>query len=264
MSSQKTREAFPAKKGSKPVVTNIDTIIRNSQLKMKEFMTKKQEIDDQTNLLLGKDKLLSENINKVQSDINEKKKIKLDKENEYQEILNEIKELEEQNKKVLKNANEQEAYFKDGINYINSQLDTIKNGTIPENASKNFEIKRTVEEVNKYKEENNKLREKLYMLTRRLNELEIEYNEFSTDEVTNEKKAENGIETINKMFENHLKREQQKMEDDEIDENEENNNNEENDENNNNNNQQGNVNEQHVDSNQDNNNANNNNEGSPN
>ena len=89
------------------------------------------------------------------------------------ETKEEIKKFEIENKKVIKEANIQEAKLKDDINGINYKLDKIKNGTIPAEASKTFELKKGCEEVSDLKNENNKLREKLYLLSRRLYSLEV-------------------------------------------------------------------------------------------
>ena len=58
------REAFAQKKGSKrPVETNLDSIINQAQIKMKEMIAEKQETDKKTNLLIGQENVLNENIN---------------------------------------------------------------------------------------------------------------------------------------------------------------------------------------------------------
>ena len=147
------REAFTQKKGTKkPVESNLDNIINQAQIKMKEMIQEKQETDKKTNLLIGQENVLNEKLN---------------------ETKEEIKKFEIENKKVIKEANIQEAKLKDDINGINYKLDKIKNGTIPAEASKTFELKKGCEEVSDLKNENNKLREKLYLLSRRLYSLEV-------------------------------------------------------------------------------------------
>ena len=91
------------------------------------------------------------------------------------ETNEEIKKLEKENKRVIKEANIQEAKLKDDINNINNNLDKIKDGTIPAEASKVFELKKGCEEVSDLKDQNNKLREKLYLLSRRLYSLEVRF-----------------------------------------------------------------------------------------
>ena len=71
--SSKTRTAFPMKSGSKSAVeANLDKIINQSKLKVKEFMLKKKEIDKNITLLIGQENTLNNDINHLQSQINEK------------------------------------------------------------------------------------------------------------------------------------------------------------------------------------------------
>ena len=68
------REAFAPKKGSKrPVEANLDNIINQAQIKMKEMILEKQEIDKQTNTLIGQENVLNENINFLKNEISNKK-----------------------------------------------------------------------------------------------------------------------------------------------------------------------------------------------
>jgi chromosome segregation ATPase len=212
--SSKTRTAFPMKSGSKSAVeTNLDKIINQSKLKVKEFMLKKQEIDKNITLLIGQEQTLTNDINHIQSQINEKKSSIEAKKKEFDEIQVDIHNLQEEKKNLIKLQNEQEAKFKEGTNYINSQLDTIANGNIPELAQKRHEIKIQSDLVSKLKDENLMLYERLQVLTRRLEELERE-NKFSeNDDKTNKIKAENAIYSINEMFNFHEKLEKQKNED---------------------------------------------------
>jgi len=212
--SSKTRTAFPMKSGSKSAVeANLDKIINQSKLKVKEFMLKKQEIDKNITLLIGQENTLNNDINHLQSQINEKKSSIEAKKKEFEEIQNDIHNLQEEKKNMIKLQNEQEAKFKEGTNYINSQLDSIANGNIPELAQKRHEIKIQSDLVSKLKDENLMLYERLQVLTRRLEELERE-NKFSeNDDKTNKIKAENAIYSINEMFEFHEKLEKAKNED---------------------------------------------------
>ena len=212
--SSKTRTAFPMKSGSKSAVeTNLDKIINQSKLKVKEFMLKKQEIDKNITLLIGQEQTLTNDINHIQSQINEKKSSIEAKKKEFDEIQVDIHNLQEEKKNLIKLQNEQEAKFKEGTNYINSQLDTIANGNIPELAQKRHEIKIQSDLVSKLKDENLMLYERLQVLTRRLEELERENKFNENDDKTNKIKAENAIYSINEMFNFHEKLEKQKNED---------------------------------------------------
>lgn len=171
------REAFMPKKGSKrPVESNLDNIINQAQIKMKEMILEKQDIDKKTNTLIGQENILNDNIEYLKNEIKNKKQTIFNLNEKLNETKEEIKKLEIENKKVIKEANIQEAKLKDDINGINSELEKIKYGTIPAEAKKVFELKKACEEVIDLKDSNNKLREKLYLLSRRLYTLEVRIN----------------------------------------------------------------------------------------
>jgi chromosome segregation ATPase len=168
------REAFQPKKGSKRAVeTNLDNIINQAQIKMKEMIAEKMETDKKTNILIGQENVLNENISFLKNEINNKKQAISSMGKKVAEINEEIKNLEKENKRVIKEANVQEAKLKDDINGINYKLEKIRNGTIPAEASKVFELKKACDEVADLKAKNNKLRDRLYLLSRRLYSLEV-------------------------------------------------------------------------------------------
>ena len=218
--SKNFRTAFPLKQGAKkPIQTNLDNIINTTQIKMRELMLKKQETDKKTSILLGQENTLNSNITALQKEI-DNKKLSIDSLKEQNIQLNQdILYLQNEIKNLIKTANQKEAKFKEDINYINSQLDSIKYGTLQEQSQKKFEIKKNLEEVVKYKEDNLKLRERLYVLTTQLRELENEFSNSKDNEASSIAKAKKGIETINDMFD-HFERIKQK-EIGEINENEE-------------------------------------------
>ena len=210
------REAFAPKKGTKrPVESNLDNIINQAQIKMKEMILEKQETDRKTNLLIGQENVLNDNINFLKNEINNKKQTIASMNEKLNETKEEIKKLEVENKKAIKEANIQEAKLKDDINGINSQLEKIKYGTIPDEAAKVFELKKGCEDVINLKETNNKLREKLYLLSRRLYTLEVikyfylilfifilqmEYSNTLNDEKLSLIKAQRGIENMEELY----------------------------------------------------------------
>ena len=168
------REAFQSTKGTKkPLESNIDNVINQAQIKMKEMILQKQSIDDQTDELIGKENVLNEDINFIRNEINNKKETLDSLTTKFKETNSNIKVLENENKKVLKEANIQEAKYKEDINGINSELEKIKNGTIPVEASKVFALKKACDEIDDLKKKNNLLSEKLYLLSRRLYSLEV-------------------------------------------------------------------------------------------
>ena len=205
------REAFQQKPNSKkPIESNLDSIINQAQIKMKEMILEKQNFQKQKGLLIGQEKVMDENINSLKSEINDKNEQINEKNKELLEIEENLRNLEHEKKEEIKRANIKEAKLKDDINNINEELEKIKDGTIPAQASKTFELKKTCEEVEELKKKNNQLRERLYLLSRRLYTLEVRYiliifiqteNERSRrDEEISANKAMIGIENIEEFF----------------------------------------------------------------
>ena len=221
--SKNFRTAFPLKKNEKkPIQTNLDNIINTTQIKMREFMLKKQEADKKTNLLLGQEKTIDVNILAIQKEIENKQQSIGLLNDQFNQLESEITLLQNEIQELIKISNQKEAKFKEDINYINSQLDSIKYGTLQEQSQKKFEIKKNLEEVVKYKENNLKLRERLYILTSQLRELENEYSNSKDNEFTSIAKAKKGIETINDMFDHFNKIKQREIGEIEENENEDN------------------------------------------
>ena len=168
------REAFQQKSNSKkPIESNLDSIINQAQTKMKEMILEKQNYQKKRNLLIGKERVLDENINSLKSEINDKNELINEKNKEFFEIEENLRNLEHEKKEEIKRANIKEAKLKDDINNINEELERIKDGTIPAQAAKMFELKKNCEEVENLKNQNNQLRERLYILSRRLYTLEV-------------------------------------------------------------------------------------------
>ena len=168
------REAFQQKANAKkPIESNLDSIINQAQIKMKEMILEKQSYHKKKNLLIGQERVLEENINSLKSEIDEKNRVINDKAKELLELEEELKHLDEEKKEELRKANIKEAKLKDDINNINEELERIKDGTIPAQATKMFELKKNCEEVENLKNQNNQLRERLYILSRRLYTLEV-------------------------------------------------------------------------------------------
>ena len=168
------REAFQQKKGSKPPIeSNLDNVINQASIKMKSMISEKQETDKKTNILINQENVLDENIKYLQNQIKEKKQLINSLNTKLKQSEDEIKQLKQENKDAIKQANIQEAKLKDNINTINEDLESIKYGTISAEAAKVFELKKECEEVLSLKNQNNKLREQLYLLSRRLYSLEV-------------------------------------------------------------------------------------------
>ena len=206
------REAFQQKSNAKkPIESNLDSIINQAQIKMKEMILEKQNYQKKKHLLIGQERVMDENINALKSEINDKNELINEKNKEFFEIEENLRNLEHEKKEEIKRANIKEAKLKDDINNINEELEKIKDGTIPAQASKTFELKKTCEEVEELKKKNNQLRETLYLLSRRLYTLEVrnilfiffiqsENERSRKDEEISANKAKIGIENIEEFY----------------------------------------------------------------
>ena len=206
------REAFQQKSNSKkPIESNLDSIINQAQIKMKEMILEKQNYQKKRHLLIGQERVMDENINSLKSEINDKNELINEKNKEFLEIKENLRNLEHEKKEEIKRANMKEAKLKDDINNINEELEKIKDGTIPAQASKTYELKKTCEEVEELKKKNNQLRETLYLLSRRLYTLEVrnilfiffiqsENERSRKDEEISANKAKIGIENIEEFY----------------------------------------------------------------
>ena len=68
------RTAFPLDKNKKkPVEQNLNTILNQCQIKMKEMILKKQDFIRKTNILAGKNNTLQEEISKLEKDIQDQR-----------------------------------------------------------------------------------------------------------------------------------------------------------------------------------------------
>lgn len=171
----KHRTAFQDSNKKKPMQQNIDNVLNQCQVKMKQMITKKQEIIKETNLIAGQSKILEGEIEHVKKYLEEKDNEMHRKEEEIDFLKKQIDEKQGEFGTKLKEIREKEERFKQGINKINSELASIEYGTLKEYSLRKFELKQKIEELLKEKEENKNLTEKLYNLTHDLSILEVKY-----------------------------------------------------------------------------------------
>lgn len=162
---QKHRTAFPENKKKPSVQKNIDQVLNQCQVKMKEMITQKQEITSKTRILINQQTTLKDEIVHIKKK-NEERDNQIQKnEEEITSLKNEIKDLKQQFEDKLKEIKDKEELFKEGKNKINSELASIEYGSLAEYSIKKEELKKKLEELVLEKEENKKLQEKLFNLT---------------------------------------------------------------------------------------------------
>ena len=202
-----TRTAFPLKKGTKnPVNANFDIILNECQLKMKDMINKKNELIKNTNILVGKKETLYSIIEELDKDIINKQKELQTKKEELNTKNEEVKQLEMDKQNLIKKANDKEADFKAGINQINFDKVQIQYGILPEKSQYFAVIKAKNEELTATKKEYDLLSEQLYMLGNELRRLESEMSSSEENERITKKKAEQGIQIIDDIYNYQAKR----------------------------------------------------------
>ena len=201
------RVAFPPKSNSKsPVEANIDIIIKTSNLKMKEFMLKKQENEKQTNLIQGQNIQLENQIAHLLEERNEKLKQIQILENVLKDINNDISHLEEDYNNLIESSMKNDEMIKENMNDINMKLNGIEYGALSEKSKKKFEIKKYIEMLYKIKKENNLLKDLYQRKNSELYRLEVLEKDEQDKEKVNELKAKKGIKDINALYELGMKK----------------------------------------------------------
>lgn len=195
------RVAFPPKSNAKPPVqANVDIIMQTANLKMKEFLLKKQENEKKTNLIVGQNKQLENSITYLLEEREEKIKQINKLESILQEVNNDIGNLENEYQNNLCQIMKNEELNKENLNQINSKLNGIQYGTLSEKAKKSSELRKYLDLLYKIKEENSKLKEIWLRKNSELYKLEILYQGECEKESKNELKAQKGIQDINSLY----------------------------------------------------------------
>lgn len=201
------RMAFPPKSNSKsPVEANIDMIIKTSNLKMKEFMIKKQENEKQTNLIQGQNIQIENQIAHLLEEKNEKLKQIQIIENVLQDINNDILKMEGEYQSLIESSMKNDESIKDNMNEINTKLNGIQYGALSEKSKKSFEIIKYIEILYKIKKENNILKDLYQRKNSELYRLEVLEKDEQDKEKVNELKAKKGIKDINALYELGMKK----------------------------------------------------------
>lgn len=194
------RTAFQPKLNKTPLDFNLDQIIHISQVKLKEFIAKKENIEAKTNVLIGKNELLIKEIEHIHSQIQNRQSMLESLEKEFISKQNELSIVNENIKKLIEEYRINEANYKTQMNKLNNRLNSIKNGTIAEESSQKFEVKKKCEELLHIQNENGFLKEKLYRLNLQLYQYEIAKRDSNVNENTNAIKAQNGIQMISELY----------------------------------------------------------------
>ena len=170
------------------------------------MINKKNELIKNTNILAGKKETLYTIIEELDKDIINKQKELETKREELNTKNEEVKQLEVNKQNLIKMANDKEADFKAGINQINFDKVQIQCGILPEKSKFFAVIKAKNEELTETKKEYELLTEQLYMLGNELRRLEMEVSNSEENERITKKKAEQGIQIIDDIYNYQAKR----------------------------------------------------------
>jgi hypothetical protein len=142
-------------------------------LKLKEMINTKQEIIRETNLLRGQKTVLESDIGYHEKEANDKEALIVKMNEEYLQINNETQEYEVELKEMMYLFNDKNDAFRQTINSINYELDsiTISNGV--EETQMKQELKKEYENYLNIKTENKNLVEQLHQLRRDLYYMEV-------------------------------------------------------------------------------------------
>ncbi len=171
--NQTYRTAFNSKKEKDALEYNLEKVVNMATLKLKEMINNKQEIIRETNLLRGQKTVLESDITHYEKDANDKESQIVRMNEEYLQINNEIQELEGELKEMMYLFNDKNDAFRQTINSINYELDsiTITNG-VEETQMKQV-MKKEYEAYLNIKTENKNLVEQLHKLRRDLYYMEV-------------------------------------------------------------------------------------------
>lgn len=171
----KHRQAFPRTSKKSACQQNIDDVLNTCQVKMKELITKKQEIIAKTNLLIGQQRSLRKEIDYIKK-YNEEKEVQIqEKEENLTKLRTEVKEQEDIFQKHLENSKQINLRFKEGINQNESDLANVADNPFSEYSKRKAAIKLKIEELCAEKELNKKLSETYFNLNHDLAILEVNF-----------------------------------------------------------------------------------------
>jgi type VI protein secretion system component VasK len=167
------RTSFNNRHHSEALEYNLDHVVNQTQLKMKELINKKQEKIRENGQLKAQRGVLESDIAFYEREIKDKDEQLGKLSEEYYINQKEIEELEKEYSSALNDLNQQNENYKHTINFVNKDFDTMTVSNGIEETSKKSETKLEYESYMKVKSENKSLMDKLHDLRRELYFLEV-------------------------------------------------------------------------------------------
>lgn len=200
------RTAFKTKENQKsPVEDNVSKVIQQINLKMKEFIVKKRDIDEKTQLLNGQNEQYAINIEYLHKSMKNKIETIERTEEELNKELLKIEALSQETGKFKEDYLKQSEDSKETINKINATLNKIQYTTLSSTSIKNAKIKQKLEDLVKIKEENILLAKKWVERNSELFRLKNILKQEEEKQDKNIIRVANGISEIEEMFINGMK-----------------------------------------------------------
>lgn len=167
------RTAFNTKGQNAALEYNLDKIVHMTSLKVKELISKKQEIIKENSLLKGQKSVRESDINHQGKEIQEKEEQLTKLQEEFLQIQKEIEELEKELKGSVHTSNDNNESLKLTIIGLNEELSnvTIANGV--EETNKKISLKMELEKYLEIKTSNKLLVDQMHDLRRELYYLEV-------------------------------------------------------------------------------------------
>lgn len=188
------------KKKNDHVEHNVNSVVNLASQKLKELITKKQDQITQNSLLKGQKNVLNSDIHHYTKEAKEKEELIEKMIEEFNNIGEELIELEKEYAVTLQEYKIKEEEYKNTILIVNDEMNRAGDNNTMEVSQKKHETKLEYESLMDIKNENKNLLEEHYNLKRELYILELQYKEAVQMEEMRNNKARKGIDIINKMY----------------------------------------------------------------
>jgi hypothetical protein len=179
---------------------NVNSVVNLASQKLKELITKKQEQITQNSLLKGQKNVLNSDIHHYTKEAKEKEELIEKMIEEFNNIGEELIELEKEYAVTLQEYKMKEEEYKNVILLVNEDSARAGDNNLMENSQKKHEIRLEYENLMEIKKENKHILEEHFNLKRELYILELQYKDAVRLEEQRNSKARKGIDIINKMY----------------------------------------------------------------
>ena len=180
--------------------------MNQTQIKMKEMITKKAECIKQTNTLLSKKNTILNDIETLKEEILLKQKELKQKAHLLHDKKKQINVLRTDELEMIKQFNINESLYKEGINQINYDNEYIRYGMLPSRSQYIAIVNEKFDELKELKKEGIMLRDRLYLLNRNIMDNCNELDSIYKDESDAVFKAEQGVNNVKNIYDEQVRK----------------------------------------------------------